>query len=120
MDNNIATNGADVLARRMLNRIWNGLPEERRTSDELRSEALQLTSREAASFRPAQNPYARLRETYPNAGKPWKHSDDEELGRLFAAGNSIDDLMLLFGRTQNGIQQRLLALGLVPQQAAVA
>jgi hypothetical protein len=104
----------------MLNRIWNALPEERRNSDELRSEALQLTSRAAAAFRPVQNPYARLRETYPNAGKPWKRGDDEELRRLFAAGNSIDDLMLLFGRTRNGVEQRLLTLGLVPAQAAVA
>ena len=120
MDNNIVTTGADALARRMLNRIWHALPEGRRTPDELRSEALQLTSREAANFRPVENPYARLRETYPNAGKPWKRSDDEELRSLFAAGNSVDDLMLLFGRTRNGVQQRLLTLGLLPQPAAVA
>ena len=120
MDNDIVNNGADVLARRMLNRIWHDLPEERRTADELRGEALELTSRAAAKFHPSQNPYARLRETYPNAGKPWKRSDDEELRRLFAAGNSIDDLMLLFGRTHKGVQQRLLTLGLVPQPAAVA
>ncbi len=118
MDNHIASNGADALARRLLNRIWNELPEQRRNSDELRSEALQLTSRVAAAFQPSQNPYVRLRETYPNAGKPWKRSDDEELLRLYAAGNSIDDLMLLFGRTHNGVQQRLLTLGLVPQPAA--
>ena len=40
--------------------------------------------------------------------------------RLFAAGNSIDDLMLLFGRTRNAVEQRLLALGLAPPPAAVA
>ena len=120
MDNQISLNGVDVLARRMINRIWNELPQERRNTDELRSEALQLTSRVAANFQPGHSPYAHLRETYPNAGKPWKRSDDEELRRLFAAGNSIDELMLLFGRTHNGIQQRLLTLGLVPQPAAVA
>jgi hypothetical protein len=120
MDNQMTQSDTDALARRMLNRIWNGLPQERRNIDELRSEALQLTSRAAASFQPRHNPYAHLRETYPNAGKPWKRSDDEELRRLFEAGNSIDDLMLLFGRTHNGIQQRLLTLGLVPQPAAVA
>ncbi len=120
MGNDIVNNGADALARRMLNRIWRELPEGRRTADELRSEALELTSRAAARFEPRQNPYARLRETYPNAGKPWKRSDDEELRRLFVAGNSIDDLMLLFGRTRNGVQLRLVALGLVPQPAAVA
>ncbi len=120
MNNDIVNNGAEALARRMLSRIWHELPEARRNSDDLRSEALQLTSRAAAKFQPSQSPYARLRETYPNAGKPWKRSDDEELRRLFAAGNSIDDLMLLFGRTHNGVQQRLLTLGLVPQPAAVA
>lgn len=120
MNNDMTINGADALARRMLNRIWHGLPEERRTSDELRSEALELTSRAAAKFQPTQNPYARLRETYPNAGKAWKRSDDEEIRRLFAAGNSIDDLTLLFGRSHNGIRQRLLTLGLVPQPAAAA
>ncbi len=120
MNNDTVNNGADLLARRMLSRIWCELPEDRRTTDELRSEALQLTSRAAAKFQPTQNPYARLRETYPNAGKPWKRSDDEELRRLFAAGNSVDDLMLLFGRSRNGIQQRLQTLGLVPQPAAVA
>ncbi len=118
MDNHIANNGADALARRLLNRVWNDLPEQRRNIDELRTEALQLTSRVAANFQPGHNPYARLRETYPNAGKPWKRTDDEELRRLFTAGNSIDDLMLLFGRTHNGIQQRLLTLGLVPQPVA--
>ena len=120
MDNQMTQSDTDALARRMLNRIWNELPQERRNADELRSEALQLTSRVAANFQPGHSPYAHLRETYPNAGKPWKRSDDEELRRLFAAGNSIDELMLLFGRTHNGIQQRLLTLGLVPQPAAVA
>ena len=49
MDNQVANNDTDTLARRMLNRIWNDLPAERRNSDELRSEALQLTSRVAAN-----------------------------------------------------------------------
>lgn len=101
---NITSTDAEALARRTLNRIWDGLPPERRNADELRGEALQLVSRAVADFRPG--PYARLRETHPNAGKPWKRSDDEELRRLFAAGNSIDDLMLLFGRTRNGVEQR--------------
>jgi len=65
-----------------------------------------------------QNPYAILRETYPNAGKPWKRTDDEELRRLFAAGNSIEDLTLLFGRTRNGVQQRLITLGAIAAEAA--
>jgi len=102
MNNDIVNNGAEALARRMLSRIWHELPEARRNSDDLRSEALQLTSRAAAKFQPSQSPYARLRETYPNAGKPWKRSDDEELRRLFAAGNSIDD-KARFGQGSNDL-----------------
>lgn len=63
------------------------------------------------------NPYAKLRETHPNAGKPWSGSDDEELRRLFGAGNAVEDLALLFGRTPNGIRQRLERLGILPAAA---
>jgi hypothetical protein len=67
------------------------------------------------------NPYAKLRETHPNAGKPWSNADDEELRRLFGSGNAIEDLALLFGRTANGIRQRLERLGypLVPQGPSI-
>ncbi|MFN2450429.1 MAG: hypothetical protein ABR508_11690 [Candidatus Baltobacteraceae bacterium] len=58
-------------------------------------------------------PYAKLRETYPNAGKAWSGAHDEELRRLFTAGNTIADLALLFGRTHNGVRQRLERLGLI-------
>ena len=64
-----------------------------------------------------QNPYAKLRETHPNAGKPWSYSDDDERRRLFAAGNAVEDLALLFGRTPNGIRQRLERLGILPVAA---
>lgn len=69
----------------------------------------------AARKRP--NPYAKLRETHPNAGKPWSGSDDEELRRLFSSGNAVEDLALLFGRTPNGIRQRLERLGILPAAA---
>lgn len=58
------------------------------------------------------NPYAAVREKYPNAGKPWSTQDDEELRRLFGSGNSIDDLALTFARTPKGIRVRLERLGL--------
>lgn len=110
-------NDIDSLARRLVGRIWNELPSERRTPEDLRNEACRHASAAADAFTPRQNPYARLRETYPNAGKPWKRTEDEELRRLFAAGNSIEDLMLLFGRTRNGVQQRLVTLGVLPAAA---
>lgn len=110
-------NDIDSLTRRLLGRIWNALPQEQRTIEALRSEVLERAAAAADAFKPGQNPYARLRETYPNAGKPWKREQDEELRRLFEAGNSIDDLMLFFGRTRNGVQLRLMTLGLVPAAA---
>lgn len=66
------------------------------------------------------HPYAKIRETHPNAGKPWSNADDEELRRLFTSGNAVEDLALLFGRTPNGIQVRLERLGLAQRQNAVA
>jgi hypothetical protein len=69
----------------------------------------------AAEKRP--NPYAKLRETHPNAGKAWSSADDEELRRLFASGNAVEDLALLFGRTPNGIRQRLERLGMLAAAA---
>jgi hypothetical protein len=59
------------------------------------------------------SPYAAAREKYPNAGKPWSTQDDEELRRLFASGNSIDDLALTFARTPNGVRLRLARLGVI-------
>ncbi len=62
-------------------------------------------------------PYAKLRETHPNAGKAWSAADDEELRRLFTAGNAVEDIALLFGRTNNGVRQRLERLGLISTAA---
>lgn len=63
-------------------------------------------------------PYAKMRETHPNAGKAWSDADDEELRNLFTAGNAVDDLALLFGRTPNGIRLRLEKLALISPAAA--
>ena len=60
------------------------------------------------------NPYAKIRETHPNAGKPWSGADDEEIVRLFTAGNALDDLALLFGRTTKAVRIRLEHLGHAP------
>jgi len=59
------------------------------------------------------NPYAKLRELYPNAGKPWSAADDDALRQLFGEGKPVEDLALRFGRTSNGIRQRLERLGLL-------
>lgn len=111
-------NDIDSLARRLVSRIWNALPAEGRSADTLLGETVRVASDAAGNFKPGAGPYARLRETYPNAGKPWKRTDDEEMRRLFEAGNSIDDLALLFGRTRNGVELRLIFLGALPARTA--
>ncbi|HET9393070.1 MAG TPA: hypothetical protein VFO29_06105 [Candidatus Rubrimentiphilum sp.] len=120
MNNDSTLRAIDALARRMIGRIWNNLPEERRSKSQLQEEVLQFASRAAANFSPGQNPYDALRATYPNVGRPWKKTDDEELRRLFAAGNSVEDIMLLFGRTQKGVRLRLVRLGLITDEPRVA
>ena len=64
------------------------------------------------------SPYAKVRETHPNAGKAWSDADDEELKRLFTAGTTLEDLALLFGRTPNGVRMRLERLELIARTAA--
>ena len=58
------------------------------------------------------NPYAKLRETYPNAGKAWSATDDASLQQFFNDGKSVEELASSFGRTANGIRQRLERLGI--------
>ena len=58
------------------------------------------------------SPYAKLRETYPNAGKPWSASDDDALRQLCSEDKPVEELALRFGRTANGVCQRLERLGL--------
>src|SRR5579871_1511490 len=66
--------------------------------------------RQRAGKRPS--PYAKLRETYPNAGKPWSATDDDALQNLCGQGKPVEDLSSHLGRTANGIRQRLERLGL--------
>lgn len=66
------------------------------------------------------NPYAKLRETYPNAGKPWTAAADDELRRLWSEGKPIESLAMQFGRTANGVRQRLERLGVPVSEIAAA
>jgi hypothetical protein len=59
------------------------------------------------------NAFAEIREKHPNAYKPWSREQDEELKKLFTAGQKIKDLMKSFGRKRGGITARLEKLGLV-------
>ena len=49
----------------------------------------------------------KLRETYPNAYRPWKEEDDEKLIALFKEGKSLEELPPIFGRQPGSIRARL-------------
>lgn len=50
---------------------------------------------------------AKMRETHPNAFKPWAETDDEKLKKLFDAGTLLDGLVKEFGRHPGSIKARL-------------
>lgn len=49
----------------------------------------------------------KMRETYPNAFRPWKEPDDEQLKKLFTDGKKLDELTQVFGRHPGSIKARL-------------
>lgn len=50
---------------------------------------------------------AKMRETHPNAFKPWAAEDDDKLKKLFDEGKKLDDLVSEFGRHPGSIRARL-------------
>lgn len=54
-----------------------------------------------------QEKLAKMRETYPNAYKPWLESDDERLKTAFDEGKKLADLSELLGRHAGSIRKRL-------------
>lgn len=50
---------------------------------------------------------AKMRETYPNAFKPWKKAEDELLQENFKSGKGLAALSQLLGRQPGGIEARL-------------
>ncbi len=50
---------------------------------------------------------AKMRETYPNAYKPWEASQDAQLKEKFLNGSSVKDLSKLLGRHEGSITMRL-------------
>jgi ATP-dependent exoDNAse (exonuclease V) alpha subunit len=50
---------------------------------------------------------AKMRETYPNAYKPWEDSQDAELKQEFQQGLTIEELSKLLGRHEGSIKMRL-------------
>jgi ATP-dependent exoDNAse (exonuclease V) alpha subunit len=50
---------------------------------------------------------AKMRETYPNAYRPWGNSDDEQLKQDFQNGVSLKELSTKLGRHEGSITMRL-------------
>ena len=50
---------------------------------------------------------AKMRETYPNAYRPWQHADDEQLKQDFQNGVSLKELSQKLGRHEGSITMRL-------------
>lgn len=50
---------------------------------------------------------AKMRETYPNAYRPWENAQDDQLKEKFLNGSSIKSLSKLFGRHEGSIRMRL-------------
>lgn len=50
---------------------------------------------------------AKMRETYPNAYRPWQNSDDEQLKQDFQNGVSLTELSKKLGRHEGSITMRL-------------
>ncbi len=58
---------------------------------------------------------AKIRETYPNANRPWTKEKDEELKGLFLENMTIPELSKKFGRKYGAIRARLIKLGLIEE-----
>jgi hypothetical protein len=55
----------------------------------------------------------KIRETYPNAFKPWTPEDDKNLIAKFKEGLEMVELAQVFQRGPGGIEARLRTLGVV-------
>ncbi len=55
----------------------------------------------------------KIRETFPNAYRPWDETLDKKLKEDFINGSSIAELVRIFGRKKGGIRSRLVKLGLI-------
>ncbi len=49
----------------------------------------------------------KMRETYPNAFRPWVDEEDSRLQKLWSGGEKVDALTTIFGRHPGSIQARL-------------
>lgn len=59
-----------------------------------------------------------IRKTHPNANRRWDVEQDRKLAKLFTAGSTIPQLIILMGRKEMAIILRLIKLELLPADYA--
>ena len=57
--------------------------------------------------------FDKIRQTHPNAYRPWDDKQDQELRELFSKKMTIKELAKSFGRKNGAIRSRLIKLGLM-------
>lgn len=60
----------------------------------------------------------KIRETYPNAYRPWSTELDKQLTEAFGESNNLTKLSKQFGRQKGSIHARLVKLGLIEEESA--
>ena len=63
--------------------------------------------KKATSSSSWQDKIAKMRETYPNAYRPWKASDDEQLKQDFTNGTDVKVMSKKLGRHEGSVKMRL-------------
>lgn len=63
--------------------------------------------------KPVSEKLAKLREKYPNAGRPWSEEDSDEMVARFNEGEKETDIAKHFGRKPSAIHARLIQLGII-------
>lgn len=58
------------------------------------------------------NGFSKIRETHPNAYRPWSEEEDAEIQDCFCQGMSVRKMAEKFNRTKGAIRARLVKLGL--------
>jgi hypothetical protein len=102
-----AYNLDDILRRASVKhaKIHEKLEENYLSGKEKRDESLKkATSKSSGDW---QAKIDKMRESYPNAYKPWKKIEDETMLNQWAAGKTVKQLSKLLGRHEGSIRARL-------------
>lgn len=95
------------------------IPKEERETLE-RNFLRAIGAREPQPIKPKEAPeggkLAKVREEFPNAGRPWTKDDDEKLTEMFGADMPMARMAKEFGRKRGAIEARLAKLGLIEDE----